>query len=230
MPPSTTDLYAMFLLGILGTGHCIGMCGPLVFAFPAQSGKWIHHLAYHGGRLLTYTAVGAFMGAVGSGLGWIAGIAGGDPLLWIARSQLALSVVAAAFLLLFGLGRIGLFPEPRWLSLADPNRIPVLGRLAGNPAAGDRSSGLFALGLVLGLLPCGLSFGAFARALATGGTGAGAITVLAFGIGTLPGLLLVGAGASSVARRYRAHSDILSGILMILMALSIGADTLQAFF
>jgi sulfite exporter TauE/SafE len=230
MPPSTTDLYAMFLLGIFGTGHCIGMCGPLVFAFPGRSGKWLPHLAYHGGRLLTYTAVGAFMGAIGSGLGWIAALAGGDPLLWIARFQLALSVVAAAFLLVFGLQRIGLIPEPRWLSLADPGRIPILGRLVGKPTAGDRSTGLFALGLTLGLLPCGLSFGAFARALAAGGIGAGAVTVLAFGIGTLPGLLLVGAGASSVARRYRKHSDVLSGILMILMALSIGADTLQALF
>jgi hypothetical protein len=54
--------------------------------------------------------------------------------------------------------------------------------------------------------------------------------VLAFGIGTLPGLILVGAGASSIARRYRKHSDVLSGILMILMALSISADTLQALF
>ncbi len=230
MPTSTFDLYAVFLLGIFGTGHCIGMCGPLVFAFPGRLGKIGPHLAYHAGRLLTYTAVGAAMGAIGGGLGWIAKAGGGDPLAWLARSQLLLSMAAAVFLLMFGLGRIGILPEPAWLSLADPKRIPVLGRLAASPEAVDRHGGLFTLGLVLGLLPCGLSYGAFARALATGGTLQGAAVALSFGIGTLPGLMLVGAGASSIARRYRRHSDVLSGILMILMALSIGADTLQALF
>lgn len=228
MPPSSIDLYSMFLLGVFGTGHCIGMCGPLVFAFPGRSGKLSSHLFYHGGRLLTYTLVGAAMGAAGAGLEWIARAAGGDPLLWMARIQILLSMVAAGFLLLFGLARIGLLPEPQWLSQADPSRVPVLGRLAGAGSAADSRMGLFALGLALGLLPCGLSFGAFARALAAGGAGAGAVMVLAFGAGTLPGLLLVGAGASSIARRYRKHSDVLSGILMILMALSIGADAVQA--
>jgi hypothetical protein len=170
------------------------------------------------------------MGAVGGGIGWIAKAGGGDPLVWLARSQLMLSMAAAAFLLLFGLTRIGVVSEPAWLSLADPKRIPVLGRLAGSLATVDRNGGLFTLGLVLGLLPCGLSYGAFARALASGGAARGAAMVLAFGIGTLPGLILVGAGASSIARRYRKHSDVLSGILMILMALSISADTLQALF
>jgi sulfite exporter TauE/SafE len=51
---------------------------------------------------------------------------------------------------------------------------------------------------------------------------------LAFGLGTLPGLLLLGTGASGLARRYRRHSDILSGVVMIAMAASLGADVVQA--
>ncbi len=227
MAPSSIDLTAMFLLGIFGTGHCIGMCGPLVIAFPGRIGGYRHHLAYHGGRLLTYTAIGAVMGAAGAGLGWIAGMTGSDPALWITRSQVMFSLAAAGFLLVFGLGRIGLIQEPSWLSVAEPRRIPGLGRLLRSRAAAETWSGLFVLGAMFGFLPCGLSFGAFARALGAGNMGSGALLTAAFGAGTLPGLLLVGGGASAVARRYRKQSDILSGILMIAMSLELSADAVQ---
>ncbi|MCF8078608.1 MAG: sulfite exporter TauE/SafE family protein [Desulfobacterales bacterium] len=227
MAPSSIDLTAMFLLGIFGTGHCIGMCGPLVVAFPGRSGGYRHHLAYHGGRLLTYTAIGAIMGAAGAGLGWIAGMTGSDPALWITRSQVMFSLAAAGFLLLFGLGRIGLVQEPRWLSIAEPQKIPGLGRLLRSGAAAETWRGLFVLGAMFGFLPCGLSFGAFARALGAGNMAAGALLTAAFGAGTLPGLLLVGGGASAAARRYRKHSDILSGMLMIALSLELTADAVQ---
>lgn len=230
MVPSSIDLTAMFLLGIFGTGHCIGMCGPLVIAFPGRTGRYSHHLAYHGGRLLTYTAIGAFMGAAGAGLGRVAAMTGGDPAVWIARSQVMFSLAAAGFLLLFGLGRLGMVSEPRWLSVAEPHRIPLFGRLLRSRTAAETGSGLFVLGAMFGFLPCGLSFGAFARALGAGEIGAGAVLTAAFGAGTLPGLLLVGGGASAVARRYRKHSDILSGILMIAMSLELAADAVQNLF
>ena len=70
----------------------------------------------------------------------------------------------------------------------------------------------------MGLLPCGLSFAAFARALATAEPLAGAGMALAFGLGTLPGLLLLGTGLAVVARRYRRHSDLLAGVVMIAIA------------
>ena len=62
------DLVSLFLLGLLGTGHCVGMCGPLVFAFPGQTGRFVSHLAYHGGRLGTYAMIGVVMGGLGAGL------------------------------------------------------------------------------------------------------------------------------------------------------------------
>jgi uncharacterized protein len=88
-------------------------------------------------------------------------------------------------------------------------------------------SGIFLIGLMMGLLPCGLSFAAFARALATRSSLEGGLLLLAFALGTLPGLLLIGTGASGIFRKYRKHSEILSGILMIGMAFSLAAD---AFF
>ncbi len=220
------DLYALFLLGILGTGHCVGMCGPLVFAFPARSGRMSAHLFYHLGRIGTYTAVGGTMGALGLGLSQLAGRSGLDPLAWIARLQVGFSLLAAAFLLVFGLSRLEIIREPAWMSLAAPEKIPGFGRIL--HSAGGGRSGMLVLGMVLGFLPCGLSFAAFARALPAGGFLPGALMTLAFGLGTLPGLLLLGTGASGLARRYRRHSDILSGMVMIAMAASLAADVIQA--
>jgi sulfite exporter TauE/SafE len=75
------------------------------------------------------------------------------------------------------------------------------------------------IGFVMGFLPCGLSFAAFSRALATANPVNGGLCLVAFGLGTLPGLLFIGTGASHIARRYRRQSDILSGILMLGMGM-----------
>ena len=214
----------MFLMGLLGTGHCLGMCGPLVFAFPGQAGGLKAHGAYHAGRILTYTAVGLVMGALGQAVVYVAARSRANPLEWIALIQAILALAAGVFMLGFGMSRIGLIPEPEWMAAASPTRIPGarrLLRLSGQPGRGAR---MFAIGLVMGLLPCGLSFGAFARALAAADLLAGAGLTLIFGLGTLPGLLLLGPGLSVLARRYRRHSDLLSGIVMTMIALRLLVD------
>jgi len=208
----------MFLMGFLGTGHCLGMCGPLVFAFPGQVGGMKAHGAYHAGRVLTYTLVGLVMGGTGWGIVRLAGQTEANPLAWMAGIQTGLALVAGLFMLGFGLSRVGLIPEPAWMATATLTRIPAVRELlrrSDRPTPGRR---LFATGLVMGMLPCGLSFGAFARALATAAPLEGAGLTLAFGLGTLPGLLLLGTGFSVLARRYRRHSDLLAGVIMIALA------------
>jgi sulfite exporter TauE/SafE len=81
---------------------------------------------------------------------------------------------------------------------------------------------------MMGFLPCGLSYAAFARALAAGGVSEGGALLLCFGLGTVPGLFVVGTGASGFVRRYRQYSDLLSGMLMIGIAVSLAADAFQA--
>ncbi len=147
------DLYALFLLGILGTGHCVGMCGPLVFAFPARSGRMSAHLFYHLGRIGTYTAVGGTMGAVGLGLSQLAGRSGLDSLAWIARLQVGFSLLAAAFLLVFGLSRLEIIREPAWMSLAAPEKIPGFGRILHSAGGGRSGSGMLVLGMCWGFCP-----------------------------------------------------------------------------
>lgn len=213
------DAYAMFVVGFLSTGHCLGMCGPLVFAFPGQVGGLKAHGAYHAGRILTYGLAGLVMGAVGQiALALADGHSGSDPMGWVAGMQAALAFVAGLFMIWFSLSRIGLIPEPAWMTKAAPTRIPGARQLLRNTATSMPGLRLFATGLMMGLLPCGLSFGAFARALATADPLMGAVFTLAFGIGTLPGLLLLGTGLSVVARRYRRQSDLLAGILMAAVA------------
>jgi len=211
-------LFSMFMLGLLGTGHCIGMCGPLVIAFPGRTGKFSAHLFYHLGRIITYIVIGAAMGGIGTGLAGIAALTGGDYLAWVARIQVGFSVLAAVFLAVFGLARLGIIQEPGWMALTSPAKIPGYGKIMKSAASRRDWVRLGLVGLMMGLLPCGLSFAAFSRALAAGGPLRGAMLVLAFALGTIPGLLLLGTGASGLARRYQKQSDILAGLLMIYMA------------
>lgn len=218
---SDYDLLAMLLLGLSGTGHCLGMCGPLVVAIPGQSGKWSAHLAYHAGRIITYTLVGALLGAVGSGLIKIAAVGASDPLIRITRLQMLISALAAIFLLILGLQRLGFFSEPQWLSSALPRKIPFVGSAISRNMQRGTIGAVFLLGLVLGLIPCGLSCAAFTRTLAAGGSLAGAQLALSFGLGTLPGLLALGTGVGALWRRHRQVSEIITGLIMIGMSLSL---------
>jgi sulfite exporter TauE/SafE len=227
MRMENASFYAMFILGVLGTGHCLGMCGPLIVAFPMRSGGIGSHLCYHGGRIATYVAVGSALGAVGAGVTRAAGV-GGDPVVWMVRIQVGFSLAAALFLFHFGLTRVGIFGEPRWMAMATPSRIPGFQRIIGAAAAKKKAVRLILVGLMMGFLPCGLSFAAFARALASGSPLSGGLLVLFFGMGTLPGLVLLGTGAAGIIRRYRVQSDILSGLLMIGMAASLVADAVTA--
>jgi len=221
---------SMFMLGILGTGHCIGMCGPLVIAFPGRSGRFSSHLYYHLGRVLTYVVVGSIMGGIGAGLAKIAVTTGGNYPVWVARIQMGVSLVAALFLLIFGLARLGIINEPKWMSLASPDKIPGYRKLLKSAFANKRQAEMFLLGMVMGFLPCGLSFAAFTRALPSGSPIDGAAMVFAFALGTVPGLLLLGTGASGFARRYQSHSDILAGLLMIYMGGELAVKAFSAIF
>jgi sulfite exporter TauE/SafE len=206
------------MLGFLGTGHCMGMCGPLVVAFPGQTGRFTAHLAYHAGRLITYALIGGLMGAAGSGLACLATHFGGNPMLWVSRIQVGIGLVAGLFLLFFGLSRVGFIAEPNWLAIAHPNRLPGWQFLVCR--AGDKRGNreLLLLGLFLGGLPCGLSYAAFAKSLSSTDIFCGAFMALLFGLGTLPGLLAIGVGAAFLFHRFRQQTDILAGLIMVGMA------------
>ena len=221
------DLISLLFLGLLGTGHCIGMCGPLVVAFPGRTGRFSPHVYYHVGRLVTYSGIGALMGGAGAGLTMISAATGGDYLQSVARVQVALSLLAAVFLIYFGLCQLGIFTQPQWMRLASPERVPGYRRIIRLAFVNQQALEMFITGLLMGLLPCGLSYAAFSRAIAAGAPLQGALMLAVFGIGTLPGLLLIGSGVMAFARRYQRQSDIIAGLLMVAMGLSLTVKALS---
>lgn len=217
----TIDILSMFTLGLLAQGHCIGMCGPLIIAFPGRTGKFMPHVFYHLGRIVTYGAAGAMMAAIGASLPQIAAAISADPQVWLTRGKIGFTVTAGMFLVVFGISRLGLIAEPAWMAAATPGRIPGYRRIVQAAVTDGKATGMAVLGLLMGLLPCGLSYGAFAMALPAESVIRGMMLTGAFGLGTLPALLLLGTGIGAVMRRFRHQSDILSGLLMLGMGLKL---------
>ncbi len=188
---------AAFAMGLLGGfGHCLAMCGPLVGSFALAAGPFgarrafAGQLVYHAGRITTYALAGGALGTTGAFLdvaGRFAGI------------QSAVSIAAGVLMIALGLGAAGVSRALRRLEATASARFVSLVRslLSGGGGAGR----LYPLGLALGFLPCGLSLQAFVTAAGTGAAAPGLLVALAFGLGTLPALLLAGwAGAAAGAR------------------------------
>lgn len=224
----SADLFAMLLFGFLGTGHCIGMCGPLVFAFPGSTGRFSAHLWYHTGRLGAYVLLGALLSGIGAKLVSFSSYTISSPPPLILWMQFGLSFFAAIFMLLLGLTRFGLLKEPQWMTVASPNRIPGVNQFLRAVLKSPKDPALMVLGFIMGYIPCGLSYAAFARALPCGRWQDGALLLFMFGLGTLPGLLFLGTGLSRLFRRYQQIMDPVAGLVMIAMACRMLLKSFQA--
>lgn len=215
------ELWTAFLLGLAGSAHCAGMCGPLALALPrgTVAGWWGHaagRLAYNLGRVVTYGALGWVFGWVGRSLA-LAGVQR-----WVSIG-LGGALLAGVFLS----GRAGL----RWPNVM---ALPVVrrwfGRLWRSPGVGA----FILLGGLNGLLPCGLVYAACAGAAVSGGGLAGVEYMMVFGLGTVPmmlGLALAG-GAVQVPLRARLQKAIpvclgLMGVLLIVRGLGLGIPYLS---
>lgn len=204
------DLVAVFLIGFLGSAHCVGMCGgfPLLLTQrPGTAGSPVmHQVVYFIGKTLTYTVLGILVGAFG---GYVAhGMA-----VW----QNALGIVLGLFLVWIGLGLVGLlqrFAGPaglgRWSGLS--SGLSFFLRRGGY-------SGTLGVGLVNGLLPCALVYAMLAEAATAGSWYGGALTMAVFGLSTIPALALVAYVGTVAQPVWRARLNLASGILVILLGL-----------
>lgn len=199
--PAIAIPLTLLLFGLAGGfAHCAGMCAPFVFAQigarltdrPLAAAGGLVRLttgllpAYHLGRALTYTALGALAGAVGEVLAAWSGARLAVPVgLGLAALVFAAVALAGAGV---GTGRVG-----RLLATA----AEPLMRQAG------RSRGSFALGLLLGLLPCHLIYAGLAVAATRASALQGAIAMLAFVAGTMVGLMALGIAGVAAGRRLR---------------------------
>lgn len=196
---SAAILGAVFLTGLLGGVHCAGMCGGIVAAFAgrAEQRRWLLHLSYNSGRIASYAVAGAAAGTVGS-LGLLL-----DGLLPV---QIALYVVANLMLILLGLYLAGVSHLATRLERLGARLWRSLQPLGARWLPGDTPSRAFGLGLLWGWLPCGLVYGVLLTALLAGDALNGAAVMLAFGLGTLPNLLLAGLAWRRVVGLARAQA------------------------
>lgn len=222
---TAANLFSMFALGVLGAPHCAGMCGPLVLSLAAQAPGARPQVAYHAGRLTTYVALAAMLGGAGAGLGAIEHAATGVPAR-TATVQVIVSLGSALLLIGFGLERLGAMPRLA-ARLPGPSSLPGFARVRAGVRAGSTGA-VFAWGLLMGFLPCGLSWAALARALAASGPFEAGVLVLVFGLGTLPSLVLVGTAGAELARRHRKVMELAAGVLMIGLGLQLGVSAVGA--
>jgi uncharacterized protein len=207
-----TGFFGVFLVGLLGGVHCVGMCGGIVSALtvqlPRQKTPWSIHLAYNLGRIGSYMSAGALMGAIGS-LGLLLDH-------WL-PVQMTLYVAANLMLIGLGLYLTGMtqtlaFVERAgqwlWRRVQPLTRhfLPVHGMAQALP-----------LGMLWGWLPCGLVYSVLALALLSGSPVRGALIMLAFGLGTLPNLMLAGLLLVRFRRLTQGRTlRLLSGSLVLL--------------
>lgn len=193
MIPSLT---AAALAGLVGSPHCMGMCGG--FAAACGSGG-DRGSAWHLGRLVTYATLGALAGAFGAaipGPGWVA------------------AALSAVLLTWFALALAGVVQEPRL-------RLPGLTRLATKNAGATGFGGRLVFGMANGLLPCGLVYAALAIPVAAGDPLVGALSMVAFGLGTVPALVAMTLGLRAALlrdlrwRRVFAAGVLLAGLVSI---------------
>lgn len=205
-------LLAAISLGFLGSFHCIGMCGPIALALPVKrNSPWnifLGSLIYNVGRIITYACIGMLFGIVGKGFA-------------LAGLQNTLSIVLGATILIF------LFiPKQSIASIHFGGVFHLLEKLK----SGIRKlfgihtlQSLFFIGLLNGLLPCGLVYLGVSGSVATGDALKGSLFMATFGLGTLPAMLTVTLMRDYISIRFREKIrkaiPVFVGIMAVLLIL-----------
>jgi hypothetical protein len=215
---SGLTISAAALMGLLGGVHCVGMCGGIAgMLCGGSSRKGRAAVATNAGRLTSYALLGAGVGALGGALGDV---------LPVTEVQTAARVLAAVVLLGVGAYLAGIVKAWGAVERFGGMLLGSLSRYV-RASGSDSAMGGFARGLAWGLLPCGLVYGGLALALTTGSAWAGAATMVAFGVGTVPAIGAVIALAGGLSRwmrhqRFRQAAGLLlivSGAVHLTMAL-----------
>jgi hypothetical protein len=217
-------LWSAFVIGALGSFHCIGMCGPIALSMPLGGQHGLHglfrSLVYNSGRILTYAILGLIVGFLGERIAF-----GGF--------QQGLSITV-------GILMIAVMVLPARLTRRiDPTSAIAMQiiRIKGRFQKVFRSRSIvapFAIGSMNGLLPCGLVYVALAGALAVGTAWQSAEYMALFGAGTLPMMLGVYLAGDLISVQWRAQVRkllpvvyIFMGVLFILRGMNLGIPYLS---
>lgn len=169
-------LWSALIFGLLGSFHCVGMCGPIAFLLPldrkSKRKRIAQLVSYHSGRILTYSLIGLVFGLVGKSLN-----------LFGIQQQLSIII---------GIGMIAMVVIPSRIFNRYNVSKPIYKAVAkvksamGAELKKKDPSTFFTIGFLNGLLPCGLVYIAVFGALASGGSLYGALYMILFGLGTIP--------------------------------------------
>jgi hypothetical protein len=209
----TTLLLTVFVASVVGSLHCIGMCGPFVAFYSGADGsggarRFLSHAAYSGGRLLTYAVFGVAAGAVGAALDVAGSLAG---------FQRVAAIIAGLTMILWGVFALLQIRGLRIFKHRSGN-----GRIAGFLRRGfslvsDKPPVVRAdvIGLLSGFLPCGWLWAFVVTAAGTGSALKGGVVMTAFWAGTVPALIAVGLGAQLLSAPLRRHVPAVTALLLV---------------
>jgi sulfite exporter TauE/SafE len=209
------ELPLVFLGGLLGSAHCVGMCGGFALSIgvgaPSFTANLQRQLVYTVGRVLTYSFFGVAAGYAGF---WLSRRAG-----TLIHVQAGLSILAGSILLLQGLLALGLLP-PRFLGSIKLGGTPCLaGTFVGPFLTSPGLLNVLLAGILTGFLPCGLVYGFLTLASSSASILHGLVIMCAFGAGTAPIMILTGAGGSLLSHSARRHLLRVSAVCVLLCGL-----------
>lgn len=200
-------MLSALVLGLMGSFHCVGMCGPIVLALPLHGNniqqKIFGGLLYNTGRTATYAAMGAVFGLLGQGLKLVG-------------FQQVVSVIMGTVMVVSVLFP-ALFRNQYDLQKSSFKLIGKLKKTLAEMFSVRSFQSLFFIGLLNGLLPCGLVYIALAGALATGNVVMGIWYMVLFGLGTIPMLLALGVAGNLVSQRIRQRINRLIPIMVVVV-------------
>ena len=212
-------LWSALVLGLLGSFHCIGMCGPIAFLLPLnrtnRSKRIFQLFSYHIGRLFTYGLLGFVFGLLGKSLN-----------LFGIQQQLSISIGVGMILMILIPSKIFSrynFSKPMYALVGNVKNV------MGVYLKKKSSKTFFVLGFLNGLLPCGLVYMAVFGAMASGGATYGALYLVLFGLGTVPlmtvaiylGNFLKGKAKQNILKAIPVFV-VVTGLLFILRGMGLG--------
>ncbi len=214
------DYGLILLAGVLGSLHCVGMCGAIVVAYSTAQGadavrpsvlsSLPSHLVYNGGRVLSYGLIGAAAGMIGGMVGSVRSIG-----TWVAPAAGIAMTVA-------GLGMLGVFPRLNLLEWGERTWLRRLHlRSVANLLTLDSLESKLYVGLLTPFLPCGLLYSMLFRAAASGSAGEGALIMLLFGAGIVPALIVTGLVSAYIGLKLRFLANRLAAVTILIMGVSL---------
>jgi sulfite exporter TauE/SafE len=213
-------------LGIFSSMHCIGMCGPIALAIPIIKKNFattlFSMLAYNIGRIISYSTLGLVAGAIGAGF-------------YNSINQRWFSVSSGIIIILWVLIPV-LNPE-NWKWLRGNMLFSSLRSSIGKLLKKKSVPAILFIGMLNGLLPCGMVYIALAAAIAVGGVFNGGVYMFFYGLGTLPLMLILGFSWQMITPRFKKRVSKLSpvlvamvGLILILRGLELGIPILSPGF